>query len=245
LLCLTAALQISVARADRYELLVYSDDLPGKGESEFEELLSVAKPRDISAFPGPTVWQSHTEVNYGLGKGWEIGVEGHATASGTSRKFGGLAVEVEYVDEHDEARGFYWGIRADIGRQASYYEDDWGSAIDVNPILGYRNSGFHLVLNPSLEVPLGGAKSSLSLQPSAKAAWQIPDRSEVGFEYFGDWGSLRQQFSSPQRNQTLYLVWDGQGTWGHFNVGMGKSIRTSAGTPDNWVLKLGVQVELD
>jgi len=242
---LLASLLASSAFADRYELLVYSDELPKQGEAELEEVLSLARPRDRSAFPSSSLWQSHTELNYGLGKGWEIGLEAHATASGNRTKYGGLAAEVQYVADQDDNPGWYWGVRLGVGRQASFYEGDWLAAIDINPVIGYRGGNLHFVLNPSVEIPLGSSDGSTSFQPSAKASWQLNSDGGVGLEYYGDWGKLKSLTPSRQRAETLYLVWDGRASLGTINVGFGRALRSGPATPDRWVAKIGVQFDLD
>lgn len=235
----------SSALADRYELLVYSDDLPKQGETELEQVLSLARPRDRSGFPGSTLWQSHTELNYGLGKGWEIGLEAHATASGSRTKYGGLGAEVQFVADHDDDSGWYWGVRLGVGRQASFYEGDWLATVDINPIIGYRVGDLHVVLNPSVEIPLGSSDGSTSFQPSAKASWQLAAHGGVGLEYYSDWGKLKSLAPSRRRAETLYLVWDGRISLGPFNVGLGKALRSRPATPDSWIAKIGVQFDLD
>lgn len=124
------------AHAAPYELTVYSDEISAPGETEIEARFSLAKPRSTSVSTGH-VAQVLTEINYGLSNGWEVGIEIPAVSANSVRKIEGFAVEVQYIAPHDKTGGWYWGVRSDLGRIVSLYEDDTALSLKFNPILGF------------------------------------------------------------------------------------------------------------
>jgi hypothetical protein len=244
-ICLLAfGLTASRASAASYELTVYSDEISAPGELEFESLASLARPRAGTGLPGH-VWQALGEINYGVAKGWELGLELPAVYATGRHKIEGLALEAQYVAPHDKTHGWFWGVRSDIGRVASLYEDDTALSLEVDPIVGYRGAGYRFVFNPSLERPLRGTETTTRFQPSAKFALRASGDDELGAEYYGDWGNVRKLLPSARRDETLYLVWDRRTPFGHFNMGLGQALRPTAGSADRWVAKVGLQFDTD
>ncbi|MFG6485485.1 hypothetical protein ACG04R_02305 [Roseateles sp. BYS78W] len=241
--CLLALGTTTAALAAPFELVVYSDDVAAPGEVEVETVASLAHTRAGSGLPR-RVGQVLGEVNYGIANGWAVGLELPYTYTSGRHKVEGLAVELQYVAPHDEDAGWFWGVRADVGRTASVYEAEAEAHLDVNPIVGYRGGSYRVVLNPSLESPLKRGEGPVRFQPSAKVAVRASQQDEVGAEYYGDWGPLRHPLTGSRRDETLYAVWDRQASFGRLNLGVGQALRTSGGA-DRWVLKMGVQFELD
>ena len=115
----------------------------------------------------------------------------------------------------------------------------------INPILGYRLAAWHFVVNPSVEVPLSGPSRQTLFQPSAKVARALIGTRQLGFEYFSSWGRLAAVLPQRQRDETLYLVWDEKLTTSRWSVGLGKPLNPSSGSVDKWVVKVGVNLDLD
>lgn len=235
----------TVALAAPYELRIYSNDIPKKEEIEVELILGIAKPKPTADGPQGHVVQTLVEYGYGLGNGWAVGLElpmSHANADHTLR---GLKVEAQYVAEHNPRQGMYWGVRADWGYTSSTYEPQGGNSADINPILGYRWSTWHIVVNPSVEIPLSGLNKKTQFQPAAKIANAINSTRQLGLEYFSSWGALSSVRPQHQRDETLYVVWDETLATSRWNVGLGKPLNPSGGSVDKWVLKMGVNLDLD
>lgn len=228
-----------------YELRVYSDDIPQQGESEIEWIMSVAKPRRMDSLPHGQVFQTLMEYGYGLGHGWSIGLELPISHADRHTQLNGVKVEAQYVAEHDARQGAYWGIRGDIGYTSSPYETQGGSSIDINPILGYRGSAWHVVMNPSIEKPISGINTKAEFRPSAKLAYAIHRTRQLGFEYFSDWGALSAIRPQRERDETLYVVWDEKLASSRWNFGLGKPLNPSGGSVDKWVMKIGVNFDLN
>jgi hypothetical protein len=235
----------SVVSAAPYELRVYSDDTPKKGESEIELLVSMAQPKLVDDAPRGRVIQTLLEYGYGLDNGWSIGLELPMSHENGHNTLSGLKVETQYVAEHNTHQGMYWGVRGDVGYTSSPYETQGGNSLDINPILGYRWLTWHVVVNPSIEIPLSGRNTHTQFQPSAKIARRVNNSTQLGVEYFSGWGALSAIRPQRERDETLYLVWDEQSARNRWNVGLGKPMNPSGGSVDKWVVKIGVNLDLD
>ena len=244
LVCLLTYLINPNAQAAAYDLTVYSDEMSAPGETEIEARFSLAKPRSSSVSTG-LVTQALIEINYGIAKGWEIGIQIPAVYSNTERKLAGIAFEAQYVAPHDKNSGWYWGVRSEIGRTVSLYEDDTALSVELNPIVGFRGKDYHFVLNASFDKALSGKETSTRFHPSAKLTRHVTPTDELGVEYYGYWGPVSQFHSPAKRDETLYFVWDKRTSFGRLNMGLGQALRPMLGSADKWVAKLGIQFEND
>lgn len=228
-----------------YELRVYSDDMPQRGESELELITSVAKPKPTREGPHGQVFQTLVEYGYGLGHGWSVGLELPMSQVDGHHTLNGLKIEAQYVAQHPTHAGMYWGVRSDVGYTSSPYETQGNRSLDINPILGYRWATWHMVVNPSVEIPLSGPNKHTQFQPSAKLAHALNGTTQLGLEYFSGWGALTAIRPQRARDETLYVVWDEQLANSRWNLGLGKPLNPTGGSIDQWVVKVGVTLELD
>lgn len=228
-----------------YELRVYSDDIPKRGQAELELILSVAQPKATDNSPHGRVTQTLIEYGFGLGNGWTVGLELPTSHIQGQHKVEGLKLEAQYVNAHNKDEGVYWGVRSDVGYTTTPYESQGSNSMGINPILGYRLAAWHFVVNPSVEVPLSEPSRQTLFQPSAKVARALIGTRQLGFEYFSSWGRLAAVLPQRQRDETLYLVWDEKLTTSRWSVGLGKPLNPSGGSVDKWVVKVGVNLDLD
>jgi hypothetical protein len=233
--------------AAAYELRIYSDDTPKNEDVEIELLMSVAKPKPKPSDYGPKerIVQTLIEYGYGLGHGWAVGLELPTSHVEGQHKLEGLKAEVQYVAEHNATHGGYWGVRGDIGYTSTPYDTQGGNSVGINPILGYRWLTWHAVVNPSFEIPLSGPNSKTQFQPSAKVSNAVTGTGRMGLEYFSNWGPMSSVLSRRQRDETLYVVWDEQLATSRLNLGLGKPLNPSGGSVDRWVVKVGVNFDLE
>jgi hypothetical protein len=233
------------AWAAPYELRIYSDDIPGQGDSEVELIMGVAQPKLGPDSPHGRVVQTLFEYGYGLGNGWSVGLELPVSRVQGRDKMEGLKAELQYVAEHNKHEGWYWGVRGDIGYNSSPYELQGSNTMEINPILGFRGSTWHLIVNPSIERPLSGRESKTQFQPAAKISRRVTDTRHFGFEYFSKWGALSAVLPQRQRDESLYLVWDEQLSTSRLNLGLGKPLNPNGGSADRWVVKVGLNIDVD
>lgn len=232
----------SLAYAAPYELTVHSDEIASPGEIEQEYIFSVARPRADSQLP-TRIGQMLVEVQYGVAKGWIVGIALPAVYSSQAQKLQGAALEAQYIAPHSKTGAWYWGVRGEISRFASLYEDHTALSLDINPILGYRDPNYRFTVNASVEKPLVGPDQAARFHPSAKFSKRITPQDGLGLEYHSHWGALSRPLAPRLRDETLYAVWDRQAPFGRWNVGLGRPLRPIAGSADSWVVKFGVQFE--
>jgi hypothetical protein len=242
LICMIAP-QTSWAAA--YELRVYSDDVPNQGESELEIIASVANPKPSIDGPNARVVQTLVEFGFGLGQGWSVGLELPTSHVQGIHKLEGIKAEAQYVSDHNKAHGGYWGVRSDIGYTTTPYESQGGYSIDVNPILGYRWGKWHAVINPSIETPLNQQNKRSQFLPSAKVARAMSSTQHWGMEYFSSWGAVSSVLPQQQRDETVYIVLNQKFSSSQLNIGLGKPLNPSGASVDRWVLKLGLNFDLN
>jgi len=235
----------SVCLAAPYEVTVYSDDIPEKGEAEAELILSVAKARPEDDGPKSRVAQGLAEYSFGIADGWAVGIELPVARADGISKLKGLKAEVQYVHPHDPSSGWYWGVRSDIGYESSVYEARGGNSIDINPVIGYRYSVWHLVINPSVEIPLSGDSSKTIFKPSGEVVADVGGSNAVGLQYFGDMGPLSKILPRSHRDEMLYLVWKKKLGTRRFSVGLGQPFAATSGNVDKWVAKAAISLELE
>lgn len=230
--------------AASYELRIYSDDIPKQGDGEIEFVMSVSKPK--ASLDGPTgrVVQTLVEFGYGLGHGWAIGLELPSSRVQGRDKVEGLKAEVQYVAEHQD-QGWYWGVRGDLGYTSTPYETRGGNSLDINPIMGYRWFTWHFTANPSVEIPLSGVNTQAQFQPSAKISKALTATGRLGLEYFSSWGAVSSVVPKRQRDESLYWVWDDKFGTSRLNMGVGKPLHPAYGSVDKWIVKLGLNFDLD
>jgi len=229
------------ATAASYEIKLYSDDLPEKGESEMEFLTSIAKSRSQKQ-----VVQGLFEVSYGLTDQVSVGIELPASVVQGHAQGRGIKLEAQYIAKHAK-EGFYWGIRSEFGSENSFYESEKKRSVEVNPILGYHGRDWQWVFNPSLEKDLTGDEQKPSWAPAFKWAYAVVPHHELGFETYMRSTASTTAFwpSASQRDQTTYLVWDVHYAHTQLNLGIGKPTPVSNSTQDHWVGKVGISMELD
>jgi hypothetical protein len=230
--------------ASPYELTVYSDDIPEKGEAEGELILSLARPRPDDDVPNGKIVQGLFEYSLGIAPGLAIGLELPLVHAQGATKFEGLAVELQFVAPHADT-GFYWGLRSDIGYERSVYEARGGNGVEINPIIGYRWSSAQLVLNPSVEIPLSGESKRALFEPAAKLQFSVDKTDAIGVEYYGNMGPVRSLLPHRRRDEMVYLVWDRKFGKQQISLGVGQPLSSSQSTADKWVAKAALSFELD
>ena len=243
-LCFVCGIFSSSCFSAPYELTVYSDDLPEKGETEVELTMSLAKPRPDDDVPKGKISQVLAEYSYGVASGWAVGIELPGVNANHSSKLEGLKGEIQFVAPH-EKNGWYWGARCDIGYESSVYETKGGNGADINPIIGYRWSSWHLVANPSLEIPLSGESKRTVFMPAAKLTKTLDSANTLGIEYFGNLGPMSNLLPQSKRDEMVYLVWDIKFDNKLLNLGIGQPIHSSSYNADQWVIKAALNFEMD
>jgi hypothetical protein len=234
-----------VPLAAPYELTVYSDEVPKEGESEIEILSSLARINSTSLRLKGNIIQNLIEYNYGLSNQVAIGFELPSSNFHGQSKFQGLKAEIQILPDHDRNSGWYYGVRADFGYEASEYENTGSHALEVNTILGFRSKMWHFVVNPSIEKRLDAENKQSNFIPRAKILYGSNRDTKFGLEFYGSMGPLGAFYPVAQREENLYSVIEKEFSNIRINLGLGKPIHLYEQTSDAWIIKFGLNFDIE
>jgi hypothetical protein len=99
--------------------------------------------------------------------------------------------------------------------------NDWGA--EIRPIFDKTMGAHYLSFNPNVGVSF--TNKEYLFEPNFKYAYSTSQKANLGFEYYGNTGSLFNPFKLPQQEHQLYVVVD---LFLHplyeFNFGIGKGL---------------------
>lgn len=236
---LFGALPAAAAPAD---IRVLTDDIAATGKKTFEFQSSLARPGRTSAIGENVVYQGLAELAYGIADHWEISAQLPVSRVNGNCYANGANAELQYIAPHDDDEGFYWGGRTEVGYLIPIGEARaWHT--ELRPILGYRFSRWHMVLNPAIAWALsGGEDRKVRFESSAKASYRLTGQSAIGAEYFVEAGPLARLLPRSQRSELAFLVMDTKIGKSEVNLGLGRRMTDAS---DRWVVKLITSFPLD
>jgi len=227
-------LPLGSAYAAPADMRVITDDILAPDEIGLEFQFNAAKPAASNNIGQGNVLQGILEPAFGVAEHWEASLQLPVEQISGAWYGTGLNTELQYVAPHDDVDGYYWGWRGEIDFVNEVNtQKSWQS--ELRAILGYRVYGWHLVLNPSVTVPLSGSDRQVTFEPSAKAVYKIGQHTDAGMEYFVEAGPISDTLPRQQRYEIPMLVMDTKSGKSDFNIGVGKG-RTIA--TDQWVIKV-------
>jgi hypothetical protein len=229
----------SLAHAAGDEIQVYGADINKPGERGLELHVNyVAQGSKQVEWPGQKpvdrMLRVTPEFSWGITERLELGMYvPMIKASGSGASVEGVKGRVKYLVASDDAP-FYWGVNFELGRVALHTESSHWNA-ELRPILGYRSGNWEFIANPILGSALSdGASRVPEFEPAFKIAYELGENRSVGLEHYSALGPVNNFAPSAQREQSLFLVFDGKlgGTEVNFGVGRGWGA-----SPDKWVVK--------
>ncbi len=229
---------VSAAPAD---MRVVTDDILEQGKFGLEFQANIAQPAVNKSLGKGNVFQEIVEPTYGIAENWEASLQLPVEQVNDVWYETGLNTELQYIAPHDETNGFYWGGRSEINfinpvGMPESWQSEWRA------VLGIRINGWHLVLNPSITVPLTGVDRQMTFEPSAKVVRQIDMQTHVGIEYFVEAGSIAKWLPFQQQYELPMLVVDKKLGKTEINIGVGKGLTHSS---DGWVVKTILSLSFD
>jgi hypothetical protein len=202
------------ARAAPNEIKVFTDELAAYRGQTLETHINKARGGPLRLMP---------EWSYGIAPQWELSLQLPFAFERDRAANEGYRAELQYIAPHDEDRGFYWGINAELAREARLDEPRFWN-VELIPIIGWRHDRWHLVANPGFERPVSGPDRASSATPAAKLAYRAFGRNDYGLELYRDADGAR----------TVYFAWDGKLGKSDINVGVGRGVGATA---ERWILK--------
>jgi hypothetical protein len=247
-LCLAAPLAAFGALPD--EIQVYTDDIDKPGEFGLELHVNTTPsgrstpdfPREIPPAHG---WRFTPEFSYGLTPSVEAGLYlPFVMGLDRGNRFAGPKLRMKWmplrVDE--EGHGAFAGVNFEYAWISDVLEQTT-RALEVRPIIGWRDADWLVALNPILGFDLAGPEKSSKPQfePSLKVARRMTEGLAAGFEYYAGLGRANDFLPRSQQEHTLYLALDVErGPW-VFNFGIGRGLN---GATDRWTVKAIFEIPL-
>jgi hypothetical protein len=114
-------------------------------------------------------------------------------------------------------------LSAEIGYQdQDYSTDTWN--VELRPIIDKQWDKFYLCFNPALGFTIKGVEkqSSPAFEPNIKASYAFFKNANLGFEYYGALGTLKQFDKLPDQSHALFFIYDlsNNSDW-ELNIGPG------------------------
>lgn len=240
LLCVVLCRAFAASAAPN-DIRVLTDDISAPGTKNIEFQASFASPSRNSLLSYGLVFQGLAEFAYGFAEHWEISAQVPVTRLNGAWFASGINAELQYVAPHDDDDGFYWGARGELGYASTVGEKrTW--QVEIRPILGYRFSDWHFVLNPAVTAALSGDDRKAKFEPSAKVSYQLNKRNSVGTEYFIEAGQLSNILPRSQRRELAFLVVDFKIGKSEVSLGVGRGMTNAS---DRLVVKFVISTPLD
>lgn len=236
LFCLAAP----AALAAPDEIQVYTEELNDPGEYGLELHVNYAikgatEPSYESEKPGHHMLQMTPEFSYGITRTLEAGLYlPFAIAPDGNLYNNGLRLRLKFIAPHEEKNYFFWGLNGELGyRTRRVSESYWG--LEIRPILGYRDKNWLVSFNPIVNMDLSNNVSHApNFEPGLKVTRKAMEGLNAGFEYYGEFGPLRDPLPADQRAHSLYAVMDVAKGDLDVNFGIGRGFGEN---PDKWVAK--------
>lgn len=230
------------------EIQVYADDINAPGEFGLElHVNTTPKGRSTADFPNEITPQHGLrftpEFSYGLTRDLEAGLylPYARDAEGTTH-FAGPKLRLKWLplQPNERGQGWFLGANLEYAWVAPEFEQSH-YAIELRPIVGYRNREWLLAVNPILGwSPAGPDRDSKpEFSPSIKLARNVATGLALGVEYYAELGKVNNILPRAEQAHTLYLALDFERkSWG-FNVGIGRGLTDAT---DRWTLKTIIEI---
>ncbi len=244
---LTDAPDVRAALPD--EIQVYDDSINAPGKVGLELHLNVTPSADPApAYPGEITTvhgvRQNLEWSYALDEHVELGLylPFEYTAAGQER-FAGPRLRLKYIAQHgSETNPWFYGINFEVSHVKAVFEETQ-DFLEVRPILGWRNAGWLVSVNPVVGVPLkpGQRTGGPDFSPSIKLSREVAEGFAIGPEYYAALGQFSSLQPYSRQSHTLFLALDVDRKPFIFNVAVGRALTAPA---DRWTIKTIIEVPI-
>ncbi len=225
------------------EIQVYTSDINRQGEFGLElHVNTTPSGRSTPDFPGEIVpdhgWRVTPEFSYGVTPALEAGLYlPFAHGAGGRDRFAGPKVRMKWMPVRVDARGngAFAGLNFEYAWVSPALEQAT-RALEVRPIVGWRDPDWLVAVNPILGFDFAGPRngSSPDFSPSLKVARRLAQGVALGAEYYAELGPVNRFAARAGQSHSLYLAIDVDRAPWVFNLGIGRGLN---GATDRWTLK--------
>lgn len=232
------------------EIQVYTDDIDKPGEFGLElHVNTTPSGRSKPDFPGEIPpahgWRITPELSYGITPALEAGLYlPFVLGADDQNRFAGPKLRLKWmpVRVDEEGRGTFAGVNLEYAWIDKRLEQTT-RALEVRPIIGWRNPQWLVAFNPILAFDVAGPEKSSkpSFEPSLKVARRVLEGVDAGFEYYAGLGRVNDFLPRSQQEQAIYLAFDVDRAPVPFNFGIGRGLN---GSTDRWTVKAIFEIPL-
>jgi hypothetical protein len=234
------------------EIQVYADDINAAGQFHLELHLNTtpdgrSRPDYVGEITPEHGVRLTPEFSYGLTRDLEAGLYVPTLrASGGSFYVAGARARLKWLPlQPDPAAiggptGVFAGLNFELSQVAARFERD-RRALEVRPIIGWRDPQWRVAFNPVLDIYLAGPDHSHppDFAPALKVARSVNDWAALGFEYYLDLGQITQLQPYAQQQHMLFIAADIDLKPWAFNFGVGRGFGDDT---DRWTIKAIIEV---
>jgi len=222
------------------EIQVYNAEInePGRFSLQLHGN-EVLRGRTSAGFPGGLVpdgaFNGTPELGYGLSDSWEVGAYlPYAVTRDGEIEWGGAKLRALVVSPRARERRFFYGANLELSYQPRLFEENhWNS--EIRAILGWRVRSIEFIVNPIVDVALGGRHRTADLSPAARLAYILSPLWTVGLEHYSGFGPIDHLDPSRRQLQETFAVADFSGRTIDVDVGVGRGLTPGS---DAWTVKL-------
>jgi hypothetical protein len=225
------------------EIQVYTSDINKQGEFGLElHLNTTPSGRSEPDFPGEIApahgWRLTPEFSYGVTPALEAGLYLPLVHGEDGRnRFAGPKLRAKWMPLRvdDQGNGAFAGVNFEYAWVSDVLEEAT-RAMEVRPILGWRDADWLVAVNPILEFAFAGPEkgSRPAFNPSIKIARRVAEGIAVGPEYYAELGKVGQWLPHAEQSHSLYLAIDVDRAPWVFNFGVGRGLTDAT---DRWTVK--------
>lgn len=219
------------------EIQVYNAGIAAPGQFTIQQHLNYI-PLGIkdAPFPGGIV-SNHSlngtpEFAYGVTDWFELGL--YLPFSVQDNRFYSdyFKIRTLFVTPHAEQKNFFYGLNFELSNDApGFSQTRW--ALEVRPIIGWRNADYEFIVNPIVDVGFG-KYGEADFAPAVRLVRKFGEDLFAGFEYYADFGKIGSFSPLQEQQHTLFAVTDFKVGVFDVNFGVGYGLTSSS---DRWVVK--------
>jgi hypothetical protein len=222
------------------EIQIYTADINEVGQFSIEQHLNYTiKGLTDPAYPGALI-DNHAlngtpEFAYGVTPWLELGLYIPFAVNEQGQFLSNnFKLRTEFAIPDAGKKDFFYGIN---------FEYDFPSwpfvpghfAMEVRPIIGWRNPQWEFIINPIIDFSWGGQLGGVDFAPAARLARNLGEDRFVGIEYYTGLGTPGNWQSFQQQSHQLFAVTDFK--IGEVDVDLGIGYGLTPGS-DRWVAKM-------
>ena len=232
------------------EIQVYTSDINKQGEFGLElHVNTTPSGRTTPDFPGEITpahgWRLTPEFSYGLTSAVELGLYTPLVfGPHGENKFAGPKLRAKWMPLRvdGEGNGPFAGVNFEYAWIDKSLEQAT-RAVELRPIVGWRNPDWLIAANPILDFDLSGPEKSgtPSFEPAVKIGRAVAKGLMAGLEYYGNFGRVNDFLPHAEQEHSLYIALDVDRAPWVFNFGIGRGLN---GNTDRWTVKAIFEIPL-